>query len=68
MSATIVSGEAESIKNFEEIPGIANNTWNEYQEFAMNVQREWLRCCRRVFSGPFHVHKMFGAIPVHRYM
>ena len=38
MSGTIVPGEAGSIENYEEMPGIANGTWNEYQEFAMNVQ------------------------------
>ena len=66
MSATIVPGKAESIENFEEMPGIANGTWNEQQEFAINVQWECLRCCISVFSGSFYVHKTFGAILVHR--
>lgn len=38
MSGTTVPGEAESIEIYEEMPGIAIGTWDEHQEFAMNVQ------------------------------
>ena len=38
MSGTILPSEAESIEIYEKMLGIAIGTWDEHQEFAMNVQ------------------------------
>ena len=57
MSATIVRGEAESIKNFREMAGIANGMWNEHQEFAMNVLTSGNGS--NVVEGCFQHHSMY---------